>query len=88
MLHNALIAPALAFLDDPRFSDFKTRQHFAEKAKSFLDAECQEPNISMVQALSLIGSFHTSQGDHTLGYMYFGMFHSSRPFHSLMVFLL
>ena len=74
MLHNALVALALAFLDDPRLRDFKTRQYFAERAKSFLEAECREPNISVVQALSLVGSFHSSQGDQTLGYMYCGTF--------------
>jgi hypothetical protein len=74
MLHNALVACALAFLDDPRFRDLKARQYFADKAKSFLEDECQKPNISVVQALSLIGSFHSSQGDQTLGYLYFGTF--------------
>ena len=73
MLHNALVALALAFVDDARFRDFKTRQYFADKAKSYLEAECQRPNISVVQALSFIGSFHSSQGDQTLGYLYFGM---------------
>jgi hypothetical protein len=73
MLHNALVALALAFLDDAKFRDFKARQYFADKAKSYLEAECQKPNISVVQALSLIGSFHSSQGDQTLGYLYFGM---------------
>jgi hypothetical protein len=72
MLHNSLIALALAFLDDPKFRDLKSRQYFAEKAKSFTEAECQKPNISVVQALSFLGSFHSSQGDQSLGYLYFG----------------
>ncbi len=79
MLHNSLIALALAFLDDPKFRDLKSRQYFAEKAKSFTEAECQKPNISVVQALSFLGSFHSSQGDQTLGYLYFGAHRSLEP---------
>lgn len=73
MLHNALIALASAFSDDPRIRDLNSRQFFARKAKSYIEQECQRPNISVVHALSIIGSFHSSQGDQTLGYMYFGM---------------
>jgi len=77
MLHNALIALALAFLDEPKFRDLKSRQYFANTAKSFIEAECQKPNLSVVHALSILASFHSSQGDQTLGYMYFGKFSQS-----------
>jgi len=73
MLHNALVALALAFLDDPKFTDLKSRQYFANTAKSFIEAECQKPNLSVVHALSVLSSFHSSQGDQTLGYLYFGL---------------
>ncbi|PPQ92012.1 hypothetical protein CVT25_004869 [Psilocybe cyanescens] len=73
MLHNALVALALAFLDDHRFRDLKARQYFANTAKSFIEAECQKPNLSVVHALSVLASYHSSQGEQTLGYMYFGM---------------
>ena len=72
MLHNALVALALGFADEP-FNDFKTRQIYANAAKSFIEDECRKPNLSVVQALSILASFHSSQGDQTLGYMYFGM---------------
>ena len=72
MLHNALVALALAFSDEP-FNDFKTRQIYAIAAKSFIEAECRKPNLSVVHALSVLASYHSSQGDQTLGYMYFGM---------------
>jgi hypothetical protein len=71
MLHNALLTLALAFLDEP-FRNLKTRECYAIHAKSFIEAECQKPNLSAVRALSVLGSFHSSQGDQTLGYMYFG----------------
>ncbi|KAF8961449.1 hypothetical protein BDZ97DRAFT_1829377, partial [Flammula alnicola] len=73
MLHNALVALGLAFLDEHRFRDLKARQYFANTAKSFIEAECRKPNLSVVHALSILASFHSSQGDQTLGYMYFGM---------------
>jgi hypothetical protein len=72
MLHNALLALALAFSDEPRLRDLNSRQYFARKAKSYIEAECQSPNISAVHALSFLASFHSSLGDQTLGYMYFG----------------
>ncbi|KAG5653175.1 hypothetical protein H0H81_001892 [Sphagnurus paluster] len=73
MLHNALIAVATAFSDDPRIRDLKSRQAFATVAKSYIEAECQQPNISVVHALSVLGSYHSGLGEQTLGYLYFGM---------------
>lgn len=72
MLHNALIALASAFSDDPRVRDLKARRYFANEAKSYIDAECQMPNICVVHALSILASFHSAQGEQTLGYTYFG----------------
>lgn len=73
MLHNALVAVAMAFSDDPRICDLRSRQYFATKARSYIESECQSPNISVVHALSILASFHCSLGEHTLGYMYIGM---------------
>ncbi|KAJ7170905.1 hypothetical protein C8R43DRAFT_875329 [Mycena crocata] len=73
MLHNALIALAAIFSDDPRIRDVKARRHFINAAKGYLEAECQKPDISLVHALGLIGTFHGNEGEHILGDMYFGM---------------
>jgi len=73
MLHNALMSLATAFSDQPRIRDLNSRQYFARRAKEYIESECQRPNISVVHALSILASFHSSQGDQTLGYMYFGM---------------
>lgn len=83
MLHNALVALALAFLDEPELRDLKARQYFANTAKSFIEAECEKPNISVVHALSILASYHSSQGDQTLGYMYFGMCNCILQLHTL-----
>jgi hypothetical protein len=74
MLHNALISVATAFSDNPSIRDPKSRQCFASTAKSYIEAECQEPNISVVHGLSFLGSYHSSLGEQTLGYLYFGEF--------------
>jgi hypothetical protein len=79
MLHNALVALAMAFSDDFRICDLNSRLYFARKAKSYMEAECQSPNISVVNALSILATFHSSLGDQTLGYIYFGLYSISRP---------
>ncbi|TFK25471.1 hypothetical protein FA15DRAFT_358461 [Coprinopsis marcescibilis] len=73
MLHNALVALALSLLDEPAFRDLKAREYFANEAKKYVDIECSRPNLCTVSALSTLGTFHSSQGDQTLGFMYFGM---------------
>lgn len=72
MLHNALMAIGTAFSDDPTIRDLRTRMYFVEKAKTYMEDECSKPHLSVVNALSLLGSFHSSQGDQTLGYVFFG----------------
>lgn len=74
MLHNAVLALGTGFSDDPTIRDLKTRLYFLEKAKSYIENECSRPHISVVNALSLIASFHSSQGDQTLGFIYFGKY--------------
>jgi len=37
---------------DPKFRELKTRLYVIEKAKSYLEVECQQPDNSVVQALS------------------------------------
>jgi hypothetical protein len=73
MLHNALVAVAMAFSDDLRICDLSARRYFARKATSYVESECRSPNISVVHALSILASFHCSLGELTLGYMYIGM---------------
>ena len=72
MLHNALVALATAFSDDTHVRDLKSRQYFVTAAKSYIDVECGSPNISVIHALAILGTFHCCQGEETLGYTYFG----------------
>ncbi|KAI0312453.1 hypothetical protein OF83DRAFT_1176619 [Amylostereum chailletii] len=73
MLHNSLLAVATAFSDVPEVKDAAARRHYAQKALSYLEAECEHPNISALLALSILANYHSSQGAPTLGYMYFGI---------------
>ncbi|KAI0320935.1 fungal-specific transcription factor domain-containing protein [Amylostereum chailletii] len=73
MLHNALLAVATAFSDNPAIKDPISRKRYAEKAKEFLEIECERPRLSTVVALSMMASYHSSEGTPTLGYMYFGI---------------
>lgn len=72
MLHNSLIAVATAFSDDPMIKADEVRNKFAAKAKESLEQECERPHLSAVLALSILANFHSSRGEQSLGYMYFG----------------
>ncbi|TFY65610.1 hypothetical protein EVG20_g5476 [Dentipellis fragilis] len=80
MLHNSIVALAAAFSDHPELKHIDMRRKFAAKAKDDLEKECSQPSLSAVVALSFLATFHSSQGEHELGYMYFGM--STRMSHT------
>ena len=72
MLHNALLALATAYSDDPRVHDIEFRRMFARCAKSYIEKDCLTPNVCFVSALSLLSTFHSSRGEQSLGYLYAG----------------
>ncbi|KAI0083369.1 fungal-specific transcription factor domain-containing protein [Irpex rosettiformis] len=73
MLHNAMLALATAFSDDPAVLNIEFRRHFAGKAKSYIDVDVLQPNVCTVSALGLMATFHSSRGEQSLGYLYAGM---------------
>jgi len=73
MLHNALLAVATAFSDEPVIKNPTTRQRYADKAKSFLENECELPKLSAMTALSILANYYSSTNHPTLGYIYFGI---------------
>jgi uncharacterized protein (UPF0147 family) len=77
MLHNALLAVATAFSDEPVIKDPANRQRYADKAKSFLEDECELPKLSAMTALSVLANYYSSTNRPTLGYIYFGIFSSA-----------
>ena len=73
MLHNALLALATAYSDDPMLKSARCRNLFAERAKGYIESECQKPTIALVTALGTLAAFHSVCGDQSLAYLYFGM---------------
>lgn len=73
MLHNAILALATAFSDDPMVLNIEFRRHFACKAKSYIETDSLQPSVCLVSALGLIATFHSSRGEQSLGYLYAGM---------------
>ncbi|KAF8313769.1 hypothetical protein DL93DRAFT_2058769 [Clavulina sp. PMI_390] len=72
MLHNFLIATALAFSDDPYLRSRSFRDKFINEGKRRLDAELENPTLSTVQSLALLSTYCSSVGEQTSGWMYFG----------------
>ena len=73
MLHNAVLALATAYSDDPLLKSQRYRNMFAERAKSYIESECQKPTVALVTALGTITAYHSVCGDQSLAYLYFGM---------------
>ncbi|KAH8092517.1 hypothetical protein BXZ70DRAFT_1010830 [Cristinia sonorae] len=73
MLHNAIFTIAPAYSDDPRLREVRVREHFARKAKEYIENDCEKPSIPVIMGLSIIASYHATRGEQSLGYMYFGM---------------
>ena len=73
MLHNAILAIALGFSDDPYLRQSSTRAVFGMQAKSFIDEEGMTPSVATVQAFAHIASYHSLGAEHNLGWLYIGM---------------
>lgn len=72
-LHNIILAIALMWADEEHLCNADTRSLFAEHAEKFLSVELARPTLATVQGLALKSSLHSTLGDHTSGWAYFGM---------------
>lgn len=72
-LHNIILAIALMWAEDQRLSHTDTRTIFAEQAERYLALELARPTLATVQGLALKSSLHSTLGDHSSGWAYFGM---------------
>lgn len=72
MLHNAILSLAAVYSDNPGIRDSETRQHFANAAKAYLEVDCKKPNLSLMHALTFLGSFYTNEGDRIQAEMFIG----------------
>lgn len=73
LLHNAILAIALGFSDEPYLRNPALRLKFAEQAKTFIDEEGMRPSIATVQAFAHLASYHSLAAEHNLGWLYMGM---------------
>lgn len=72
-LHNIILALALRWADDGYLCTDETRAVFAKQANVYMVAELARPVLATVQALAIKSSYHSTEGDHTTGWAYFGM---------------
>lgn len=73
MLHNYILAVALAFSDHPHLRATSTRRIFAAEGARSLDRECASPSIASVQGLVIRASWMSSMGDYSLGWVNHGL---------------
>ncbi|KAJ7481445.1 hypothetical protein FB451DRAFT_990665, partial [Mycena latifolia] len=73
LLHNTILGFSAIFSDDPRIRDPNSRRCFITAAKSYLEAECQKPNLSLVHALGMIATYHANEGEYIMADLYHGM---------------
>lgn len=73
MLHNCILAIALMFMDDQYLRDPATRKLLADEAVKYMEIELPRPTLATVQALALRSSYHSTLGDHTVGWTYFSL---------------
>ena len=73
MLHNIILAIALVFVDEPLLQNTVTRALFADLADKHLESEMARPTLATVHALALKSSYHSTLGEHTVGWTCFGL---------------
>ncbi len=73
LLHNIILAIALIFADEDFLRAPETRAIFAQEAQNHLEAELRRPTLATVIGLALKSSYHSTMGDHTTGWTYYGL---------------
>ncbi|KAF8328697.1 fungal-specific transcription factor domain-containing protein [Cantharellus anzutake] len=73
MLHNAMLAFALAFSSNQAHQSVEFRRRFVTQAKVYVDTECQAPTLSTVQGLAILSCFHSGAAELVLSFTYLGM---------------
>jgi hypothetical protein len=72
-LHNIILAIGLRFADDVNLQTHATRSLFADEANKYMRIEMSRPVLATVQALALMSSWHSLSGQHSAGWIYFGL---------------
>lgn len=72
-LHNIILSIALRFADDEQLRHIQVRSVFAAEADKYLKVEMLRPTLATVQGLAMKSSWHSLSGQHSAGWVYFGM---------------
>ena len=72
MLHNAMLALAMAFSNEPHLRNLDNRMKFVAKARSYALEEMEVPTLSGILAFSYLSSFFSGTGQHSAASSYFG----------------
>ncbi|GAA5948610.1 hypothetical protein JCM21900_005189 [Sporobolomyces salmonicolor] len=72
LLHNAILAIACSYSDDPRVRGTTASADLATRAKRALEDEGERPTLATVEGLLLVGSWHSGNGKQGLGYIWGG----------------
>ncbi|WOO85324.1 Nitrogen assimilation transcription factor nit-4 [Vanrija pseudolonga] len=73
LLHNMMLSLGLAYMDEEHLRSPATRRTFAKEGMKHMERECATPSVATVQALCLWSSHSSTLGDHSLGWVNFGL---------------
>jgi hypothetical protein len=73
LLHNIILAIALRFSSQENLREYKVRAVYAAEAEKHMRGEMARPTLATVQGLALMSSWHSLGGQHSTGWVYFGM---------------
>nr|XP_018267202.1 uncharacterized protein I303_01187 [Kwoniella dejecticola CBS 10117]OBR89360.1 hypothetical protein I303_01187 [Kwoniella dejecticola CBS 10117] len=74
LLHYSILALGLTLLPNHILSNRRElSDRMISRAKSLMEVEVQQPMLSTVTGLMMLGSCHSCSGRHTMGYIYAGI---------------
>lgn len=73
LLHNMILAVGLGFADEEHLRALVTRRLFMQEGDKHLNRECANPSVATVQALAIRGSFMSTMGDYSIGWVHHGL---------------
>lgn len=73
LLHNMVLAVGLGFVEEEHLRALVTRRLFMQEGDKHLNRECANPSVATVQALAIRGSFMSTMGDYSIGWVHHGL---------------
>lgn len=73
LLHNMVLAVGLGFVEEEHLRAIVTRKLFMQEGDKHMNRECASPCVATVQALAVRGSFMSTMGDYSIGWVHHGL---------------